>query len=99
MAFDPTLTLGIVKSRLGIVVTTQDTYLTQLVNSSYAKLVNQMGIVYDETRFDHATLLADYAVWRYQNRDSTTGMPQWLRLEIRELYLSSHAQEATNAAV
>ena len=94
--FNPALTLGIVKARLGIVVETQDTYLTQLVKSSYAKLVNQMGIVYDETRFDHATLLADYAVWRYQNRDSTAGMPPWLRLEIRELYLSSHAQEVTN---
>jgi len=99
MAFDPTLTLGIVKARLGIVVATQDTYLTQLVNSSYAKLVNQMGIVYNEARLDHATLLADYAVWRYQNRDSTAGMPQWLRLEIRELYISSHAQEVTNVTV
>ena len=99
MAFDPTLTLGIVKSRLGIVVATQDAYLTQLVNSSYAKLVNQMGIVYNEARLDHATLLADYAVWRYQNRDSTAGMPQWLRLEIRELYISSHAQEVTNVTV
>lgn len=94
--FDPALTLGIVKARLGIVVATQDAYLTQLVKSSYAKLVNQMGIVYNETRFDHVTLLADYAVWRYQNRDSSAGMPQWLRLEMRELYLSSHAQEIIN---
>ena len=94
--FDTTLTLGIVKARLGIVVDTQDVYLTQLVKSSYAKIVNQMGIAYDETRFDHATLLADYAVWKYQNRDSSAAIPSWLRLEMRELYLSSHAQEVTN---
>lgn len=97
--FDPAITLGIVKARLGIRVATLDEYLTQLVKSSYAKLVGQMGIVYDEARFDHVTLLADYAVWRYQNRDSPATMPPWLRLEMRELYLSSHAQEVTDATV
>ncbi len=97
--FDPTTTLGILKARLGIKVDTLDDYLTQLVKLSYDKIVNQMGIVYDETRFDHTALLSDYAAWRYQNRDSSGEMPPWLKLELRELYLSSHAKEASDAVI
>lgn len=32
-------------------------------------------------------LLADYAAWRYENRDSPTDMPPWLRLLRRERFL------------
>ncbi len=94
--FDPALTLGLMKSRLGIKVDTLDGYLTQVVQAAYGKLIDQMGIVYDETRFDHAMLLADYAAWRYQNRDAPSEIPPWLKLELRELYLSSHAKEAAD---
>jgi hypothetical protein len=97
--FDPTITLGLLKARMGIKVDALDGYLTQLVKLSYDKIVNQMGIVYDETRFDHAVLLSDYAAWRYQSRDSSGDMPPWLKLELRELYLSSHAQEVTDAVI
>ena len=36
---------------------------------------------------DDVMLLADYAVWRYQNRDSPEEMPKWLRLIRRERFL------------
>ena len=94
--FDPALTLGLMKSRLGIKVDTLDGYLMQVVRAAYEKLTEQMGIVYDEARFDHAMLLADYAAWRYQNRDAPGEIPTWMKLELRELYLSSHAKEAAN---
>jgi len=97
--FDSELALDLLKSRLGIKVNTLDDYLTQMVTSAHDKLVNQMGIVYDETQLDHVMLLADYAAWRYQNRDAAGEMPQWLRLELRELYLSSHAKEASDAGI
>ena len=43
--------------------------------------------------------VADYAAWRYQNRDAPGENPPWLKLELRELYLSSHAKESTDATV
>ena len=97
--FDPALTLSLIKSRLGIKVDTLDGYLTQMVRTAYGKLTDQMGIAYDETRFDHVTLLTDYAAWRYQNRDVSGEIPPWLKLELRELYLSSHAKESTDETV
>jgi hypothetical protein len=97
--FDSELALGLLKSRLGIKVNTLDEYLIQVVTAAHDKLVNQMGIVFDETQLDHVMMLTDYAAWRYQNRDTVGEMPQWLRLELRELYLSSHAKEVSDAGI
>lgn len=36
---------------------------------------------------DDVVLLADYAAWRYQNRDSPEEMPKWLRTLRRERFL------------
>ena len=36
---------------------------------------------------DDVVLLADYAAWRYQNRDSQEEMPKWLRMLRRERFL------------
>ena len=36
---------------------------------------------------DDVVLLADYAAWRYQNRDSPEEMPKWLRMLRRERFL------------
>ena len=36
---------------------------------------------------DDVMLLADYAVWRYQNRDSAEEMPKWLQRIRRERFL------------
>lgn len=36
---------------------------------------------------DDLMLLVDTAVWSYQNRDKTAGMPDWLRLRRRERWL------------
>lgn len=33
--------------------------------------------------------VVDYTVWSYQNRDNPNGMPDWLRLRRREMWLRS----------
>lgn len=93
MAFNASDVLPLVKARLGIRVATMDSYLTTRINSAYAKINDQWGIKYDSNKPDHVELLVDYACWMYGNRDIAEAMPQWLRLEIRELYLHNHAQE------
>lgn len=86
--------LPLVKARLGIRVNTLDSHLTNRINAAYAKITDQWGINYDPAKADHVELLADYTCWLYGNRDSSEAMPQWLRLEIRELYLHNHAEAA-----
>ena len=95
--------LDIVKARLGIRVDTLDTYLEQLLKAAKDKIEKQMGVEIDEDRGDHVAVWVDLAVWYYQNRDGTahqtqTGrdigaMPEWLRLELRALYLDHHLKK------
>ena len=97
------LALDIVKARLGIRVDTLDSYLEQLLKAAKDKIEKQMGVEIDEDRGDHIAVWVDLAVWYYQNRDGTahqtqTGrdigaMPEWLRLELRELYLDYHLKK------
>lgn len=93
MTFNASDVLPLVKARLGIRVATMDSHLTTRINAAYAKITDQWGIKYDPEKADHVELLVDYACWMYGNRDTAEAMPQWLRLEIRELYLHNHAQE------
>lgn len=97
------LALDIVKARLGIRVNTLDTYLTQLLKASRDKIEKQMGVELDEDRGDHMAALTDLAVWYYQNRDGTAyqtqkgtdigKMPEWLRIQLREMYLDHHLKK------
>ena len=100
--FNPDSILPLVKVRLGIRVNTLDDHLKTRINAAYAKITDQWGIKYDSAKADHVEVLADYTCWLYGNRDSgqqsslaSSGMPDWLRLEIRELYLHNHAQGVT----
>lgn len=95
--------LEIVKARLGIRVNTLDTYLTQLLKASKDKIEKQMGVELDEERGDHMAALTDLAVWYYQNRDGTAWqtqkgsdvgkMPEWLRIQLREMYIDHHLKK------
>jgi len=43
---------------------------------------------------DDKMLLVDYAVWRYQNRDQAGGTPEWLRLQLRNRWVSMKGRTA-----
>lgn len=42
---------------------------------------------------DDAMLLVDVVCWRYSARDKQTGMPEWLRLAIRERWLQEERND------
>lgn len=98
MADQPTIdiTLGLVKARLNRLPsdTSLDGYLTQRINAAKAEL-GRMGVKLVENDVDDTMLLADYAVWRYQNRDTPGGMPQWLKYALRCRWLSTKGRDAT----
>lgn len=81
--------LDIVKARLGRSDTVLDSYFLELIAAAVGKL-EKAGIHVQPTAEDNV-LVADYAVWMYQNRDKKDGMPEWLSVERRERWLQDPA--------
>jgi hypothetical protein len=85
MFYDVPTVLPIVKARLNRLDNALDDYLTSRIQAAAAELEGN-GIVISEEP-DDIVLLADYTVWKYENRDKPGGMPEWLRLARRERWL------------
>lgn len=78
--------LGLIKQRLNRLDTNLDEYLAT-VAASAEKELTRLGLHLQDDE-DDRMLLVDYAVWRYQNRDQAGASPAWLRLRIRERWIS-----------
>ena len=88
MAVDTGAALLLVKTRLnrtGLQIQQLDDYLTARIESAIQEL-EEIGIHLNDSTAD-LMLVVDYAVWKYNNRDSGEEMPKWLRLTRRERWL------------
>jgi len=90
MALDKTLALKLVKDRLNRLPgdTSLDDYLRMRVLAAVNE-AQALGLDLDTCGVDGLLYVVDYTVWSYQNRDEGGGMPEWLRLRRRELFLRS----------
>jgi hypothetical protein len=79
--------LALVKARLGISTTVRDTYLTAIVEGVVKELEDEKGLVLDSANPYHLIFVVDYATWRYQSRDSDTGMPRHLQYRLHSLFI------------
>ena len=88
MAYDAQTALAMMKARLNRLPedTSQDEYLSARIESAAGELKRD-GIALTPDMED-TMLLVDKAVWDYQNRDKSAGMPEWLRLRRRERWLA-----------
>lgn len=79
--------LQMVKSRLNRLQTdtSLDAYLMARLDAAVQELEGT-GITLTDSAED-LMLAVDYTVWKYQNRDSTGSMPDWLRLARRERWV------------
>lgn len=96
MAYTESTVLGIVKARLNRLAsdTSLDDYLKKRIEAADAELA-RTGIKLVAGIVDDEVLLADYVVWRHQNRDKNTGMPEWLRLARRERWMKERGNNDT----
>lgn len=96
MAYTEAIVLEIVKARLNRLAsdTSLDDYLRKRIEAADAELA-RVGIKLVAGNVDDEVLLADYVVWRHQNRDKNTGMPEWLRLARRERWLKERGNNDT----
>lgn len=81
--------LPLVKARLNRLPSdaSLDGYLRARIRAAAGEL-KENGITLTESDAD-LLLLVDFAVWRYENRDTAGGMPEWLRLRRRERWLKT----------
>lgn len=89
--------LSLMKMRLNRLAgdTSLDTLFNGYINAAEEQL-ESIGIHLEDSDGD-MMLLVDLAVWRYQNRDKTGEMPEWLRLIRRERWLNQQrAAEVTD---
>ena len=87
MAINTEQALELVKVRLNRTAT--DTSLDGMLEARIAAAIGELegkGIRLTDTAAD-LMLVVDYTVYHYQARDRQGGMPDWLRLRIRERWL------------
>ena len=80
--------LRLMKARLNRLPgdTSLDEYLSERIKAAAAEL-KEKGIILDPQDSADTTLVVDLAAWNYGSRDKQTGMPDWLKLRIRERWL------------
>lgn len=78
--------LEIVKTRLGRLDTVLDDYFRARIEAAQEEL-RETGIHVRPYSQRDMVLVADYVVWKYQNRDKPDAMPLWLKTERRERWL------------
>lgn len=84
---DTEVTLALVKERLGIKTTVRDNYLAAIVEGVVKELEDEKGLALDGANPHHLMFVVDYAAWRYQSRDSNTGMPRHLQFRLHSLFI------------
>lgn len=84
---DITTVLGVVKERLGLRSAARDTYLLAIIDGVIKELEDEKGLVLDGANPYHLIFVVDYAAWRYQSRDSDTGMPRHLQFRLHNLII------------
>lgn len=86
--------LSLVKLRLNRLDAALDDYLTARIHAACEYLENQ-GIHLDtEAAVRDLMLVVDTAVYQYSNRDSATGVPDWLRYQIRQRWLMERGDQS-----
>lgn len=80
--------LPLMKARLNRVQTdtSMDPLFSAVLEAAEAEISKESGALIEESP-DDLMLLVDAAVWNYQSRDKSTGMPEWLRYKRRQRFM------------
>lgn len=77
----------LIKARLGISTTVRDAYLFAIVDGLVHELQTIQGITLNENNPAHLMFVADYAEYRYSNRDNPV-MPRNLQFRLHNLFIN-----------
>lgn len=79
---DLAVSLSLLKQDLGIAHNKRDEYLAKMLSSCYEELESR-GVSLLQNNIDDEMLLADFAAWRYRNRDKDVPLANNLIIRIR----------------
>lgn len=79
---DFTVALDLLKQDLGILHDKRDNYLINMLSSCNVELSDR-GVEISQGSIDDIMLLADYAAWKYRNRDKDVPLANNLIVRIR----------------
>ncbi|HHV63829.1 MAG TPA: hypothetical protein GXX46_01940 [Peptococcaceae bacterium] len=88
------IVLELVKARLGISSTVRDTYLTAIIDGVIKELEDEKGLSLNGDNPNHLMFVVDYATWRYQSRDSNTGIPRHLQYRLHNLFIHARGDSS-----
>ena len=85
-----TIALMMVKTRLNRLLTdtSLDDYLLMRIEAAEQEINAMQPIPLGDSTGD-LLLCVDYAVWQYQARDQSAGMPDWMRYRLRCRFLDN----------
>lgn len=83
------MVLSLVKARLGLSTSIRDNYLIAIIEGVTKELEDEKGLALDDANPNHLMFIVDYVTWRYQNRDSNTGMPRHLQYRLHNMFIHS----------
>jgi len=84
---DTAVVLPLVKERLGIKSAVRDVYLIAIIEGVVEELEDEKKLVLDGANSYHLIFVVDYVTWRYQSRDSSSGMPRHLQFRLHNLLI------------
>jgi len=84
---DTSTVLELVKARLGISSNIRDSYLIAIIDGVIKELEDEKGLSLDGDNPYHLMFVVDYSTWRYQSKDSNTGMPRHLQYRLHNLFI------------
>lgn len=91
MSYNPNTAIELLKARMdragSDIPAPLLSYWQDRLDAAYSELTAYGCVFADEDDLSDNMLVADYAAYKILNRDNAAGMPQWLRLEIRERFL------------
>lgn len=79
--------LTLIKQRLGISSNVRDSYINAIIEGVITELEDEKGINLELENMNQIMFIVDYATWRYQNRDSDTGLPRNLQWRLHNLII------------
>lgn len=81
--------LEVLKERLGIRSNRRDVSLYRIIEAVADELKNTNGINLNMDNATHFMFVVDYAMWRFQSRDSSGVMPRNLQFRLHNMILKS----------
>ncbi|MGE4213779.1 MAG: hypothetical protein AB7E42_03255 [Anaerotignaceae bacterium] len=90
--------LALVKARLGISTAVRDVYLIAIIEGVMQELSGVQGLILNPTDKVSIMFVADYAEYRYSNRDNPA-MPRHLQFRLHNLMVNNKAITINNVVL